>query len=45
MYEVATGEFKTNEGTGEFTYTNDWTVTKSVTEPVTLEVDENKVEE
>ena len=41
MYEVATGEFKTNEGTGEFTYINDWTVN----EPVTLEVDENKVEE
>lgn len=41
MYEVATGEFKTNEGTGEFTYINDWTIN----EPATLEVDENKVEE
>ena len=41
MYEVATGEFKTNEGTGEFAYINDWTVN----EPVTLEVDENKMEE
>ena len=41
MYEVATGEFKTNEGTGEFTYINDWTSTESVT----LKVDENKVEE
>lgn len=41
MYEVATGEFKTNEGTGEFTYINDWTIS----EPATLEVDEDKVEE
>lgn len=41
MYEVATGEFKTNEGTGEFTYINDWTIS----EPVTLEVGEDKVEE